>query len=248
MNSSSLVTFRGDWSPDEQKLVEAAAADAEEAGLPPCPDDTGAPWMAVRTVLNERLIYAASRMYVDDGLLGQAPSDLAARIRQLAGQEGGAEPESTCRSIFQLAYESRATEAMTEGDLRDILRQSRSSNAEFGITGLLVHARGRFLQVLEGPEPAVRDLYATIREDPRHEHVDTLHSTMVAERSFPEWKMALENLAVVAGEEGVSPFLQTGELPASAPAMNGLMGAIDRFRRATVGDADPDRETPEQET
>ena len=85
--------------------------------------------------------------------------------------------------------------------LQEILRRARSKNEELNITDLLLHAQGHFLQVLEGPEAAVRDLYATIQEDPRHSNIESLLSTSVAERTFPEWKMALDNLAVVAGEE-----------------------------------------------
>jgi len=186
--------------------------------------------MAVRTVLQERLIYAVSRSHLEEGLLAQSAADLADRIRRLAAHK--AEPGR--RPYFQLAYESTAIDSMTEDHLQEILRQTRSKNGELGITGLLLHAQVHFFQVLEGPESTVRDLYATIRDDPRHTDVRAVHSTSVAERTFPEWKMALENLATVAGEEGVSSFLQTGDLAVESSPMNGLLKAIDRFRRATV--------------
>ena len=244
MNDSPLVNFRGPWSPDEQDLIEAAARDAETKGMPSCAEDVSAPWMAIRTGLDDKILYAASRLHVEDGLLAQSAADLAARIRRLAEHETEAVEEPGHRPFFQLAYESTATDAMTEDDLQDILRQARAKNDELDITGLLLHAQGQFFQVLEGPESAVRDLYATIRDDPRHKDVETLHATRVAERTFPEWKMALENLAVVAGEEGVSPFLQTGELPVESPPMNGLLGAIERFRQAATGTEQPGTTEP----
>jgi len=234
MNASPLVNFRGSWSPEEQDPVKAAAEDAEADGMPSCAEDSSAPWMAIKTVLEDTLLFAASRLHVDDGLLAQSATDLASRIRRLADHTSEAVEESGHRPFFQLAYESTASDSMTEDDLQEILRKARSNNDELDITGLLLHAQGQFFQVLEGPESAVRDLYATIQGDPRHTDVETLHASRVSERTFPEWKMALANLAVVAGEEGVSPFLQTGDLPVESPPMNGLLGAIERFRRAAV--------------
>lgn len=232
MNSSPLVDFRGDWSPGEQDRVEAAATDAEEADLPSCPDDGSIPWMAVRTVLENKIVYATSRLHMENGLLARSASTLAARIRRFADLTTGSHKTTEARPIFQVVYESTASDSLTDADLQEILRVARSNNADLDVTGLLIHARGHFLQVLEGPDGAVRDLYATIQEDPRHSNIELLLSTSVAERTFPEWKMALDNLAVVAGEEGVSPFLQTGEIETDSTPRGGLMEAIDRFRRA----------------
>ena len=239
MNASSLVDFRGSWSSSEQELVETAARDAENAGMPSCAEDATEPWMAVRTVLQERLIYAVSRIHVEEGLLAQSAADLADRIRRFASHS--ADPQD--RPIFQLAYESTASDAMTEDQLQEILRQARSNNDELDVTGILLHAQGHFFQVLEGPEAVVRDLYDTIRDDPRHTDVTAVHSTSVAERTFPEWKMALENLAIVAGEEGVSSFMQTGDLAVESTPKNGLLNAIDRFRRATT-ESESNEQTP----
>ena len=236
MNSAPLVNFRGDWSSSEKDLVEAAVAHAEAVGLPSCADDTKAPWMAIRTVLENKRLYAASRLHIENGILGRSASGLAERIRRFGEQHADVPTGEGDRPLFQLAYKSAASDALTEDGLKEILRQARSNNDDLDVTGLLLYAQGEFFQVLEGPESAVRDLYDTIRQDPRHSHIETLHSTQVAERTFPEWKMALDNLAVVAEEEGVSPFLQTGDLAAVSPPENGLMNAIERFRRAALAE------------
>lgn len=243
MNTPAVVSFRGNWLTDEQEVVESAATEAEEVGLPSCAEDVTSPWMAVRTVLQKRFIYAVSRLHLEEGLLAQSAADLADRIRRFAVHK--AEPEH--RPFFQLAYESTASASMTEASLQQILREARSNNEDLNITGLLLHTEGHFFQVLEGPESAVRELYATIRDDPRHTDVKAVHSTSVAERTFPEWKMALENLAVVAGEEGVSSFMQTGDLAVESTPMNGLLEAIDRFRRATVA-TEAREQTPDSST
>ncbi|GAB2709244.1 hypothetical protein GCM10011495_12850 [Hymenobacter frigidus] len=39
-----------------------------------------------------------------------------------------------------------------------LLRKARHYNQQANISGLLLYANGQFLQVLEGPEPALSDL------------------------------------------------------------------------------------------
>jgi len=48
------------------------------------------------------------------------------------------------------------------GDLDDILTASRRNNALMGISGLLLFIDGGFLQMLEGEERAVRELYTRV--------------------------------------------------------------------------------------
>jgi hypothetical protein len=64
------------------------------------------------------------------------------------------------------------------------------ANKKLGVTGALLINEDQFVQTLEGPEPAVRDLYAKISKDRRHEHVELLESGDVAERVFGRWAMA----------------------------------------------------------
>lgn len=181
----------------------------------------------------------ASWQGAESGLLAQSAAGLADRIQHFAERElgvavgsGEASPEgSEEQSLFQLVYRSEATEPMSEADIRELLRTARQNNERLEITGLLLRAQNRFLQVLEGPETAVRDLYATIREDSRHSHVETVFATLISRRTFPDWKMGLEDLSVVAGEEGTSEFLQTGTLEGAAEPLGELLDALGQFKR-----------------
>ncbi|WP_035564883.1 BLUF domain-containing protein, partial [Hymenobacter sp. IS2118] len=70
--------------------------------------------------------------------------------------------------LYRLVYRSKSSVEMHEKALAGLLRQARLHNQSANLTGLLLYAQGRFLQVLEGPEPALSDLYARIKTDPRH--------------------------------------------------------------------------------
>ena len=59
----------------------------------------------------------------------------------------------------QLLYVSSTSRDLAPATLNDILAAARANNPLLGITGLLIHIDGGFLQILEGEERAVRELY-----------------------------------------------------------------------------------------
>lgn len=91
--------------------------------------------------------------------------------------------------MLSTVYVSRSSFSFTEADLATLLMNSRATNGRLGITGMLLHSEGRFIQALEGPEAAVRDRLAVIAADPRHTAVRTLVEEDVTERQFPAWTM-----------------------------------------------------------
>jgi hypothetical protein len=78
--------------------------------------------------------------------------------------------------------------------LMDILHTAQSINRKRGITGMLLHANGSVLQVLEGEEAEVNDTFASIERDPRHRDVFMLSRQGIAERQFGAWTMGLREL------------------------------------------------------
>ncbi len=91
--------------------------------------------------------------------------------------------------LLSIVYASEASVPFSEMDLALLLAVSRSRNEARGVTGLLLYRGGRFMQALEGPEQAVRSVFATIGADPRHTDVRTLDEEMIAERRFGLWAM-----------------------------------------------------------
>lgn len=84
---------------------------------------------------------------------------------------------------------------MSEADIVEILVQSRANNVRSGLTGALLYHRGRFIQILEGPEDDVLTKYRTISFDPRHRNVQVLSRETIAERQFPQWTMGFRPLS-----------------------------------------------------
>jgi hypothetical protein len=97
--------------------------------------------------------------------------------------------------VFQLVYVSVAARPFTSAELVGLLLRSRARNAELGVTGVLLHRDGRFLQLLEGDEDVVRGLYASIAQDPRHHDVELVGHRRRLLRQFPAWTMTFRDLA-----------------------------------------------------
>jgi hypothetical protein len=91
--------------------------------------------------------------------------------------------------MLSVIYSSVATRSLDDGDLVALLEQSRSSNEREGVTGVLFFRNGYFLQLLEGPDAAVRAKLDRIKHDERHTKVRVISEELVEERQFPEWTM-----------------------------------------------------------
>ena len=68
------------------------------------------------------------------------------------------------------------------------------NNEGQGLTGVLLHKDGNFLQVIEGDETAVAALFEKIRVDPRHAGIQPLLKGAIEKREFPDWSMAFRDL------------------------------------------------------
>lgn len=97
--------------------------------------------------------------------------------------------------MLSIAYVSAATREMSDDDIAQILTTSRANNVLDGLTGALLYHRGRFIQVLEGPDDAVLRRLAIIDGDGRHGGVQKLSEKQVGARQFPEWTMGFQALS-----------------------------------------------------
>lgn len=110
--------------------------------------------------------------------------------------------------LLQVVYSSVATRVLVKSEIEQLMRQSRARNEAAGITGMLVSSSVQFLQVLEGPEPAVSALYDRISRDPRHKSVRLISECFIRDRQFPGWSMGYANLADIPG---LNDFFADGE-------------------------------------
>lgn len=138
----------------------------------------------------------------------------------------------------QLLYVSNTGRDLTSGMLSDILTSARRNNQALGVTGLLLHIDGGFLQVLEGEELALRELYIHIGKDRRHWNLQ-LMLDREAPRAFGEWSMGFEKLdpehPETAGMFGVTSEAIAGRLSPTAGKV--VITMLETFYRVQTNDA-----------
>lgn len=117
--------------------------------------------------------------------------------------------------MIHLIYASSASRLMSGDELVELLRQARAKNEKLHVTGMLLYQGGNFLQVLEGEEETVTELYEVIRSDPRHYDVTPILKRPVTERIFPDWEMGFSNLDGMDLSQlpGYTDFLQNPITP-----------------------------------
>jgi hypothetical protein len=129
--------------------------------------------------------------------------------------------------LLRMFYTSTASTPMAAQDLEALLAQSRASNARQAISGALLYHDRSFFQVLEGPEPAVRELWAKIERDPRHHALHVFLEQQPAGRLFAEWTMAW-----VAPRAFAATGFDATLLRDARPEDEELLALLDSFRRA----------------
>lgn len=124
--------------------------------------------------------------------------------------------------LYQLVYVSRRTPELTESVLAEVIKQSAQNNRQRDITGVLMRCGDDLMQLLEGEQLAVEQLYAAIAADPRHTQVQCLLRKSVNHRVYPEWGMGLAD--------------PNSENPLDRPRLMQILDDV-RSRIATAGHA-----------
>lgn len=85
--------------------------------------------------------------------------------------------------------------ALDDSDIEAILISSQRNNALNELTGFLIYNGRNFLQLLEGPEAALRSLMTRLARDPRHNGIVAMADVPITARSFASWDMKQLHLA-----------------------------------------------------
>ena len=125
-------------------------------------------------------------------------------------------------SLYCLVYTSIASRKMSDDDLKVLLKTIRKNNEIRQVTGILLYLDPFFIQVLEGEEAIVNNLFTRIKQDSRHNKVSLIYRKPIDERYFSNWTMGFSKITYenVSTLEGFSDFLQrpTAEFFSNSPS------------------------------
>ncbi len=97
---------------------------------------------------------------------------------------------------YYLLYIGISRKTFKKEDFDELLYQARSRNKFLGITGKLFHCEGTFIQLLEGKEEAVNEVYQSICDDERLIAVKTVITGKATERYYKDWSMAFSDVSL----------------------------------------------------
>ncbi|WP_435654109.1 BLUF domain-containing protein [Cellulophaga baltica] len=103
--------------------------------------------------------------------------------------------------MFELTYKSVATSELTKADILAIRDIAIKTNELHNITGCLVFYNNHFIQILEGKETHVKEVFSKILKDDRHSNVHILYEGRKDQRFFPDWNMAFADINASSGED-----------------------------------------------
>lgn len=86
-----------------------------------------------------------------------------------------------------LCYVSSQKNSLKISDLSNLFKSVKRNNISVGISGILFHNNGNFLQVLEGNAEKVDRLYEKIRVDNRHHSIIIIIDTEICGRLFEDY-------------------------------------------------------------
>lgn len=130
--------------------------------------------------------------------------------------------------IASMTYRSEAVIPPSPTELQQLVATARMRNRSVGITGMLLHDGGRFLQTIEGPPESMDQIWSSIQRDRRHGAIEVLSQHIIPARLFSEWDLQLYNRGGGAAAKAAP------SRPVIADSLTDHVPAIARF--ALAGD------------
>ncbi|MCT4556542.1 MAG: BLUF domain-containing protein [Pelagimonas sp.] len=107
---------------------------------------------------------------------------------------------------FQILYTSISTHPRGHVSDLDILKKAQSANRELGLTGFLLRAPNRFIQILEGDYDHVTRIMSRIRKDPNHTITQEMSHLGPSPRMFQDWSMGYADIPEAEGAKLTETF------------------------------------------
>lgn len=114
--------------------------------------------------------------------------------------------------LTTLIYRSQLNLSQPSTELRELVERARIRNANLNITGILLAKGSDVLQILEGSEESVLELFHKIRDDRRHSGVVELMRDYGPRRRFENVGMLLFDLQTQSPKEVLQSVLNYSKL------------------------------------
>lgn len=135
--------------------------------------------------------WALIRRHVENRRVDSVSNELVTR---LMGRPPRGPLPATPPDLRRVLYLSRARRTFSAQDLLLMCGAFSAANAATHVTGVLVHAGNRFLQIIEGEPDTIEILLRRIEADARHGDMSVVLDEPVGTRLFAQWNMSCLHL------------------------------------------------------
>lgn len=123
-------------------------------------------------------------------------------------------------SLSTLSYRSRMVDPLTPTDLDRLADAGRRRNRAEGVSTLMLFDGESVYQWLEGPDEALRRVWASVRCDPRHTSVEVLGRSSTPMRLFGDFELRTSTWKANRGASPSAGSSQASELARLAIALD----------------------------
>ncbi|MDO6758607.1 BLUF domain-containing protein [Tamlana sp. 2_MG-2023] len=127
-----------------------------------------------------------------------------------------------------ICYISDATRNLEYNVQDEIYLKAKANNKKNNITGVLIYKNFNFLQVLEGPDKVVDQVYKKISSDPRHTNLFKVINTNIEGRIFEDYNFGFTVIDEKSDLDNLYEYLEWLKLGHNKLA-NEVIGMVENF-------------------
>ena len=128
--------------------------------------------------------------------------------------------------MFTICYVSSAYPGITEDQLNELFTTTQKNNTASNITGLLLYQSGKFLQVLEGDDDELKNLYEKIEQDSKHNNIFVILKQKCKRRIFENYE---SRFSIVKSKEDLRTIETYLNQIEDSPNLKYIKGLLEPF-------------------
>jgi hypothetical protein len=128
--------------------------------------------------------------------------------------------------MYTICYVSSARVGITQEELTNLFGITEENNSAHNITGILLYESGKFLQVLEGNEVVLKNLFEKIEADSRHNNIFVILNQKCKRKIFENYA---SRFSIVKSKEELQTIETYLDQIEDSPNLKYIKGILEPF-------------------
>lgn len=129
--------------------------------------------------------------------------------------------------LYSICYVSSANN-LSANSLEKLFFETEQNNSRLNMSGLLIYNNGNFLQILEGENVHINNLFSKIKKDDRHRSIIKLIDTPIEERVFDNYNVGFLIVNDLKKQKTLEDYLNWLK-QAEIESVDKVVGIIENF-------------------